>query len=178
MSELTDEAPVLVTERLEMWLPRAGDLPGLVTLHADPETRQHLAEGLETSSAQFERLLRAAGGWALYGYGMFVMRPHRSDEIVGIGGVFHSYRGFGRGMDDVAEAGWILRADHTGHGYASEAMIAALHWFDAEHGHQRIACMIEAGNAGSERLAARLGFTPYGRQREDDGADLVLYERV
>ena len=82
------------------------------------------------------------------------------------------------GLDDVPEAGWMIHHAHCGRGYAAEAMHAALAWFDRTQGAQRIACMIEAGNAPSERLAARLGFVPYGQREEADAAPLVLYERL
>ncbi|MBV1690055.1 GNAT family N-acetyltransferase [Novosphingobium sp. G106] len=169
--------PLLRTERLELWPPRLGDMPGLVDLIAADETRRFLGPAEASAKSQFEKLLRNAGGWALYGYGSFHVRLHGEPDIVGSCGIFHTWRGFGQGMDDVPEAGWIIRHDHWGKGIAGEAMRAALTWFDATHGPRRIAAMIEDGNAASQKVAAALGFLEYGRQ-EFEGSPLILYERI
>lgn len=171
--------PVLRTERLELHRPHAGDLEGLFNLTAKPETRRHLGPSEPSMADSFARLLRNAGSWSLHGYGTFTLRLHRQQPILGTCGVFRSFRGFGKGLDDVAEAGWIIDADHWGQGYAREAMEGALTWFDNEHGRQRVACMIEEGHTPSHNLALSLGFAPYGRHDPDDGAaPLILYERL
>lgn len=170
---------MISTERLELHRPRADDLGGLYHLTADPETRRHLGPTEASMADSFSRLLRNAGSWSLYGYGTFVVRLKGQQNILGTCGIFRSFRGFGKGLDDVPEAGWIINADDWGKGYAREAMDAALAWFDGEHGPQRIACMIEEGHAVSERLAFSLGFAVYGRHDpEDESTALVLYERI
>jgi RimJ/RimL family protein N-acetyltransferase len=172
-------APFLTTERLELWQPQAGDLEGMVALFGSEETRRFLGPAKPTHDEQFNRLLRDAGGWQLFGYAMLVVRLAGTLDIIGKCGVFHSWRGFGKGMDDVPEAGWSIHIDHCGKGYASEAMRAVLAWFDAAHGPRRIACMIEEPNVASHRLAKQLGFITCGSHvLEDDGVNLVLYERV
>jgi RimJ/RimL family protein N-acetyltransferase len=168
---------LLRTERLELWQPRVGDVPGLIELIADAETRRFLGAAQADEAGQFSRLLRNAGSWALYGYGTFIVRLRGDDDIVASCGVFHSWRGFGRGMDDVPEAGWIVRRDQWGKGLAGEAMCAILAWFDAAHGPRRIAAMIEPGNLASARLAAALGFLAYDRHTFE-GAPVGLYERL
>lgn len=174
------DRPLLLTERLELWRPRADDLQGLFELTLDEETRRFLGSFVPTEMDAFNRLLRNAGGWALYGYGIFMVRLKGEDQIVGTCGVFRSHRGFGadRGLDNVAEAGWIVHKDHWGRGIAREAMEASLAWFDQAHGKQRIACMIEQGHAASDALAKKLGFVSYGQHETDDGTVLVLYERA
>ena len=170
--------PLLRTTRFELWKPRASDLAGLVRLIAADETRRFLGPAEATPLSQFARLMRNAGGWSLYGYGVALVRPRGSDEIIGTCGVFHSWRGFGKGLDDTPEAGWIVREDWWGQGVAREAAEAMVAWFDAAHGPRRIACMIEEGNTASERLAARLGFVEYDREEKDGERALVLYERL
>jgi RimJ/RimL family protein N-acetyltransferase len=172
-------APVITTARLELWRPQADDLPDLLELTRDDETRRFLG-GFEPSEMDsFARLLRNAGSWTLYGYGAFMVRVKGDGRIIGNCGVFRSHRGFGadQGLDNVPEAGWTVHRDHWGQGLAREAMEAALVWFDATHGPQRIAAMIEEGHAASDALAGKLGFVRYGQHRADDGAALVLYER-
>lgn len=173
-------APLLTTTRLELWQPQVGDLADLFDLTLAEETRRFLGGFVPSEMDSFARLLRNAGSWSLYGYGTFMVRLKGERRIVATCGVFRSHRGFGadQGLDDVPEAGWIVHRDHWGQGIAREAMEAALIWFDAAHGRQRIACMIEDGHTVSIRLAATMGFVRYGRQQADDAAALVLYERL
>lgn len=170
--------PVITTERLTLWQPHRRDHAGLVGLMAPEAVRRHLGNPATGPSEEFSRLLRGAGSWSLYGYGLFMCRLHEDDEVVGIAGVFHSWRGFAQGLDDVPEAGWIFAERCWGQGLAREAMRAAIKWFDTAHGRQRIACMIDESNAASMALAGRLGFARYGEHAEDGRETLVLLERV
>lgn len=172
-------APVISTARLELWQPRLGDADDLYQLTLAEETRRFLGGFTPSEMDTFTRLQRNAGSWALYGYGVFMVRLKGEGRIIGTCGVFRSHRGFGadKGLDDVAEAGWIVHKHHWGQGIAAEAMEASLAWFDATHGHQRVACMIDEGHAASDKLARKLGFAPYGRHEAEDGGVLVLYER-
>lgn len=172
--------PLLTTERLELWQPALRDLPDLYQLTLAEETRRFLGSFVPSEMDAFNRLHRNAGSWALWGYGTFMVRMKGAERIVANCGVFRSHRGFGaeQGLDDVAEAGWIVHKDHWGTGVAREAMEAALAWFDATHGRQRVACMIEEGHAASDALAGKLGFVRYGLHQPEDGAALVLYERL
>jgi len=168
---------VLVTARLELWQPQASDRAGLLAMMMPEAMRAFLGPIEPSESDTFARLYRNAGSWALHGYGTFMVREKGRPEIVGNCGVFRSFRGFGQGMDDVPEAGWIIAQPAWGKGYAAEAMRAALAWFDATHGVQRIACMIEEGHAASAAVAAKLGFVAYGRHQPEGQRALVLYER-
>ncbi|MDE2411689.1 MAG: GNAT family N-acetyltransferase [Sphingomonadales bacterium] len=176
---MTDQ-PLLTTERFELWQPRAGDHRGLHAMLDDSETTRFLGGAAQSESDAFARMLRNAGSWALYGYGTFIVRKKGQDRIVGSCGVFRSHRGFGAdlGFDDAVEAGWIVHRDLWGQGAAREIMRAVLAWFDARHGKQRIACMIEEGNDASVQVAHALGFTSVGRH-QPDGADrtLLLFRR-
>lgn len=170
--------PLLTTDRLDLWQPQMGDFAGIDAIYYDPRTLEFLGNWTPDAADSFARLLRNAGGWALYGYGIFSVRLKGEAQIIGTCGVFRSYRGFAEGLNDVPEAGWIVHPDHWGQGYAGEAMRTALAWFDTAHGQQRIACMIEQGHTVSERLAAKLGFVEYARHQQPEEKPLVLYERL
>jgi RimJ/RimL family protein N-acetyltransferase len=151
-------APALVTDRLELWIPRADDEAQMHAIVSDPQTGRHLGPVSRADSAT--RFQRNAGSWFLHGYGVFMLRLAGRPEVIGNCGVFHSYRGLGPDFDDLPEAGWILAADQVSKGLASEAMHAALAWFDREHGPRRIVCMIDPANLRSAALATKLGFAP------------------
>lgn len=173
-------APCLVTQRFDLWQPQVGDQRDLFALTLDDETRRFLGSVTPSEMDSFNRLLRNTGSWTLYGYGVFMVRRRGEQRIIASCGVFRSHRGFGpdKGMDDVAEAGWIVHKDFWGQGVASEVMHAALGWFDAVHGRQRITCMIDEANAASDAVARKLGFVEYGQHVSEDGAVLRLYERI
>ena len=169
---------MLVTARLELWRPQASDRDGLRALIGPGEVRRFLG-GMEASDADvFARLLRNAGSWALYGYGTFMVRERGQAEIVGNCGVFHSWRGFGHGLDDAAEAGWILAKPAWGKGYALEAMQAALAWFEREQRGKPTLCMIEQGHHASQAVAAKLGYLACDRVEEKGERPLIVYRRA
>ncbi len=171
-------APLLTTERLELWQPAATDLAGVHALTLGDEMRRFLGKTPPNEVESFARLMRNAGSWALHGYGSFMVRRRGEAQIIGNCGVFRSLRGFAKGLDDVPEAGWIIHRDAWGQGLAKEAMRASLDWFDTAHGPQRVACMIELDNTASEAVAAALGFERYDSHVLEDGATVNLYERV
>ncbi|WP_241557236.1 GNAT family N-acetyltransferase [Croceibacterium ferulae] len=149
----------IATERLVLEPPNRSDVAAMraITDHAD--TNRHLG-GPQSEAEFFTRFARNAGSWTLYGYGGFMVRLAASGETVGQVGVFHAWRGLGDDVDDMPEAGWILRHDMVGQGLAREAVTAALDWFDTHHGPSPIVALIAPDNAPSLALAARLGFAP------------------
>ena len=169
---------VLTTGRLELWQPQPGDHADLNAIYVDPHTLPFLGTWSPGPADTFARLCRNAGSWALYGYGICMVRRRGEAQIIASCGVFRSWRGFAAGLDDVPEAGWIVHPDHWRQGYAGEAMPAVMAWFDETHGKQRVACMIEEGHTVSERLALQLGFAEYARHQQPEDKPLVLYERL
>jgi RimJ/RimL family protein N-acetyltransferase len=92
--------------------------------------------------------------------------------------VFHSWRDLGPDFDDEPEAGWMLRPDRHGQGFAGEAMAGVLNWFDRAHGPRRVVCMIDLDNDRSLKLAAKLGFAPLRETVLPDGGTVRLFERL
>lgn len=152
------EKPILATERLELWRPRASDRPLLEAMMAPEPVRRFLGSMVPDPVDMHARLLRNAGSWSLYGYGTFMVRERGGEAIIGNCGVFHSWRGLGADFDDKPEAGWILAESHFGKGIAHEAMTAVLAWFDREHGPREVVCIIAPDNLPSTKLARKLGF--------------------
>jgi RimJ/RimL family protein N-acetyltransferase len=173
---MENKAPLLVTERLELWVPEKADIWPMHAIVTDPVTGRFLGAS-HAPADHFLRFSRNAGSWLLYGYGSFMVRERGRAELIGNCGVFHSFRGLGEDFDDAPEAGWILDSDHAGKGLASEAMEAALAWFEREHGRQRIVAMIAPGNAASIALAGRLRFTFLRDATLPGGEAVHLFER-
>ena len=60
---------------------------------------------------------------------------------------------------------------------ADDFSLAALAWFEREHGAAPTLCMIEQGHRASEAVAARLGYTVCDRYEEKDERPLIVYRR-
>jgi len=168
---------MLVTERLELWVPTRDDLWAMHAIASHPETGRFLGP-TDSRAEHFQRFSRNAGSWLLYGYGSFMVRLRGRSEVIGNCGLFHSFRGLGEDFDDFPEGGWVLHRDHVGQGFAFEAMTAALAWFEREQGARRVVCMIAPGNAPSIGLAGRLGFAPLREALLPDGETVRLFERL
>ena len=173
---MSDAAPFLTTERLELWRPAIADEPQMFAIIQNPATHRFLGP-MSSRADHFIRFQRGAGSWFLHGYGSFMVRLKGDPQVIGNCGVFHSYRGLGEDFDDKPEAGWILAESAVGKGIAREAMEAALAWFDREHGPREVVCMIEPGNEASVVLAAKLGFVPTRLATLPDGAEVRLFNR-
>jgi RimJ/RimL family protein N-acetyltransferase len=176
MTSFDFDRPLLVTERLELWLPREGDLKAMYAIVTEAETSRYLGAVAQLHEHSF-RFMRGAGSWFLYGYGPLMLRLKGQDAVIGNCGVFHTFRGLGEDFDDHPEAGWIIGAEHVGTGLGREVMEAVLAWFDAAHGKRRIVCMIAPENAASLGLAGRLGFAPFRHAVLPDGETVTLLER-
>ena len=170
------DRPVLVTDRLELWIPQEHELEHLIAIVSDPRTHRYLGPA-GSHADHFTRILRNAGSWVVYGYGSFVVKRRGESRPIGSCGIFHSYRGLGNDFDDLAEAGWIIDADEVRSGYASEAMRTAFDWFDSTHGLQKVVCMIDVENVPSIALARKLGFHEMREARLDDGDTVLLMLR-
>jgi RimJ/RimL family protein N-acetyltransferase len=85
-----------------------------------------------------------------------------------------SLTGCSREQFGEVELGWTLRADHWGHGYATEAAQACLDWGFARLDDDYFTALMRPGNDASVRVAVRLGFAP---RREDhlQGRPVTVY---
>ncbi len=169
--------PFIQTARLDLSQPVASDHAALMELMASDAVRKFLGGHPTDAAEEFNRLCRNAGSWMLYGYGTFIVRARETSEVLGICGVFHSWRIFGKGMSDTPEIGWIFAEQAWGRGIATEAAQASLAWFDLEHGQRRVGCMIDAPNLASLKVAAKLGFARYDTHVQGDGP-VILLERA
>lgn len=169
--------PLIVTERLELWLPRFDDMQAMHDIVTEPQTARFIGNNPDFAD-HFMRFFRNAGSWRLCGFGGLMVRQRGEPEVLGNCGIFYSWRGIGPDFDGNPEAGWILGTKAIGKGIAGEAMSAIFEWFDREHGPRRVVAMIEPGNSPSIALAGKLGFTAMREAFAPDGATVFLFERL
>ncbi len=94
-------------------------------------------------------------------YDFTVRRPEEPGRHLGNVSIWHLSRTYRSG-----EIGYWTRTDETGLGIATEAARAALRIGFVDLGMHRLILRIAVGNASSERVAQKLGFTQEGVLRE------------
>lgn len=150
-------APRLETERLVLRETRATDFEACAKLWADERVVRHIGGKPSTPTESWARMLRFPGLWALLGYGYWALET-KGGDFVGQIGLADFKRDLSVDIDGVPETGWVLRPDHHGKGYATEAMTAVLAWADVHLDAPRTCCLIDPENAASIRVAEKLGY--------------------
>lgn len=147
--------PTLETARLILRPPAVEDFPRWADFMADAETARFIG-GVQAPAQVWRTLCSIAGMWALTGEGMFSIIEKSSGLWLGRIGPLHPYGWPGR------EVGWSLHRDATGKGYAVEAAAATMDYAFDVLGWQDVIHCIDPDNAGSQRVAQRLGSTNRG----------------
>ena len=172
-----DGTPEILTPRLRLRTFGPDDHAALQSIMERPETFEFSDRSPMSPAESWARLLRHAGHWALFGFGMFAVEDRESGELVGEIGFADFRRGFGSGFDGLPEAAWTIVPERWGLGYAQEAALAAHRWMDGQKFGSSSVCMIFAGNLRSLRVAVKLGYRPF-RQLSHNGNAAVLFRRL
>jgi RimJ/RimL family protein N-acetyltransferase len=147
---------LIETRRLVLRELVMADLDEFVALHRDPEVVRFV-RALDRAQAK-ERLRANEQEWEARGHGLLAILDRSNGLLLGRVGLKH-WPQF-----QETEAGWLLRREAWGHGYATEAARACLYWGFAALPVPYVTAMIQAKNTPSLRVAQRLGFKP---ARED-----------
>lgn len=166
----------MLTERLLLRPHSLADLDDRAALVGDEQVMRHVG-GAQDAEENWTRLLRYAGHWALRGFGLFAVEEKESGRLAGEVGLAGFHRGLGRDFDEAPEAAWVLAGWAQGRGYATEAMRAAIGWHETHVARERMVCVIAQDNAGSLRVARKLGFRIFG-ERAYRGASRLVLERA
>jgi RimJ/RimL family protein N-acetyltransferase len=166
---------MIETERLRLRPQQIDDFEQLHALTASEEMHRFLGAKPNIED-DYRRLLATIGGWTVFGFDRFIVLERDGGAMVGTCGIFRLMRGLGEDFDSHPEAGWIIRSDRWGRGYASEAARAVIDWFERTQGRCRTVCMISPDNHASMRIAAKLGYRLM-RAGEHRGQPVNLYAR-
>jgi RimJ/RimL family protein N-acetyltransferase len=164
----------LRTRRLILRPYALADFEESAAMWADPVVVRYVGNVPVTREQAWQKALRTIGFWTAFGFGMFTIRDHEG-RFVGEVGVWESKRDLEPPFEGL-EAGWVLALWAHGQGLASEALAAALAWFDQTHGPRDIMCMIDPPNAPSRRVAAKHGFVETSRPRYHD-QEVIVFTR-
>jgi len=143
---------------------RESDLAPWAAMNADPEVRRYLGPLLT-----FEQ----ASAWVLsfqddldrYGFGFWALEVRASGEFIG-------FTGLQTADEEMpftgVELGWRLARPAWGHGYATEAALAAAGYGFAVMGLPEIFAVTTAGNLRSQAVMRRIGMTSDPAEDFDD----------
>ncbi|MBU3077009.1 GNAT family N-acetyltransferase [Sphingomonas quercus] len=150
--------PTLLTPRLLLRLPEAGDFEPWAAFAADAETMRFLGGAMSRTEA-WRNICTVAGAWSIRGFGMFSVIERASGRWIGRIGPWQPVGWPG------TEIGWGLARAFCGQGYALEAARATMDYAVDVLGWRHIIHTIDPDNAASIRLAERLGSRHEGPTR-------------
>ena len=119
----------------------------------DPGVVRHLGGTPFSREDTWRRLLCAPGLWNLLGYGYWVVAARDDGRYLGQLGFADFKREMMPAIEGLPEMGWIFTPAAQGHGFATEAGLAALAWADAVLQAPEITAIIDADNTPSIRVA-------------------------
>jgi RimJ/RimL family protein N-acetyltransferase len=151
-------APTLTTDRLVLRAHTRADFGASAQMWADPRVAQFIGGVPSSREASWSRLMRYFGMWSMLGYGYWAVTLKESGGLIGEVGLANFHRTLEPHPGDMPEAGWAFAPALHGHGYALEAVTAALAWADTHLGPKSF-CMIDSANAASIKLAQRVGYS-------------------
>ena len=154
----TTDIPRVVTERLILRAHCASDFEASLTMWSDADVVRHIGGVPSTAADAWSKLLRYIGLWRFLGYGYWAVEDRTTGRFIGEVGFADFKRDIGKDLDGMPEAGWVISPSWAGRGYATEAMRAALEWFDHTMPGTESFCMIAPVNRASTKVAQKLGY--------------------
>jgi RimJ/RimL family protein N-acetyltransferase len=152
------------TERLIMRGWRESDLAPWAAMNADPEVRKYLGPLLTAEQAS-AWVLNFQDDLDRYGFGFWAVQVRASGEFIG-------FAGLDTVEDEMPfagiELGWRLARPAWGHGYATEAALAALRYGFDVMGLPEIVAVTMAVNLRSRAVMGRIGMTSDPEENFDD----------
>jgi len=149
----------LLTPRLRLRRWRAEDEAAMVAINSDPAVTEFLNRSMDAAeTAAFLR--RTQEHWDEHGFGHWAVEA-REGQLAGrlIGFVGVAYPKYLPEVADRPELGWRLASPSWGHGYATEAALAARDDAFSRLGLPALISIIHPENERSRRVATKLGMS-------------------
>jgi ribosomal-protein-alanine N-acetyltransferase len=145
---------ILKTDRLHLRQFRESDAAAMRQVFADAEVMHH-GPGVQSDRWIKDWLLECAQNYENRGFGPMAVVMINADEPIGYCGFFHFPDINGRSE---IEIGYRLARAFWGHGYATEAVLAACDYGLDVLGLSRLIAMIDPANTESIKVAEKVGF--------------------
>ena len=167
-------APRLETGRLVLRGHRPADFDDCARMWGDPDVVRFISGTPLSREAAWSRLLRYAGHWALMGFGYWVVETKADGRFIGEVGLADYRREIDPPLDGRPEAGWVLRTEAHGQGYAREAVACMLGWADRSLEAAETVCILDPAHAASRAVADAAGYTEQATATYMGGPTLVM----
>jgi len=134
---------------------REEDLAPFAAMNADPIVMEHFPSTLTWQESD-ALAVRITAQLDTLGYGLWALEVMKTGEFIGFTGL--AVQTFPAHFTPAVEVGWRLKKPAWGHGYATEAALAALDvGWDARL--DEIVSMTAVTNEPSQRVMQRIGMT-------------------
>lgn len=149
----------VVTERLVLRRPTAGDAPNVYAYARDPEVTRLLAFPTHRSVADTERFLADCPiRWEKGEEFCWIITLKDADDCIGAIGCRMGTHG--------PDIGYVLARPYWGRGYMSEAVRAVVEWASALPDVHRVWAYCDVDNAASARVLEKVGMSREGVLRK------------
>jgi RimJ/RimL family protein N-acetyltransferase len=167
-------APTLETGRLLLRAWRRDDREKYFAILQEPAVYRHFGPEPMGMEECWRRLMAAAGGWQLNGFGGWAVERKADGKLIGMTTLFTAWRNLEPEFGEEPEMGWIFATKTHGQGLASEACRTALAWAESNLQPSPIWAIIAPANEASLKLAAKLGFEEQSEALYHEEPTLVL----
>ena len=168
------EAPRIETDRLILRGWRRDDREKYFTILQEPAVHRHFGPEPMGMEECWRRLMAAAGGWVMNGFGGWAVERRSDGKLLGMIALFTAWRGLDPEFGDDPEMGWIFATEAHGQGLAGEACVAVLDWAEANLDSTPIWAIIAPANSSSMKLADKLGFERLHETLYHDDPTVIL----
>jgi RimJ/RimL family protein N-acetyltransferase len=144
------------THRLHLRVWREEDLPAFAAINADPRVMEYFPGRLDRAESD-ARATRIRGHFARHGFGLWAVEVPGVADFVGFVGLVRC--DFEAPFTPCVEIGWRLAHEHWGHGFATEAALAALDFGFQRLGLEQIVSFTVPANRRSRAVMERIGMT-------------------
>jgi RimJ/RimL family protein N-acetyltransferase len=146
------------TERLSLRQLVADDEEAIFDLLGDPEAMRYFPRVFTRAEAGLW-IARNQQRYRIFGYGLWAVVQPETGELLGdCGPSWHEVN------DELQlEVGYHFRRRYWGHGYATEAAQAVMHWCFDNLAVDRVISLIRPENEASRKVAERNGLVEFGK---------------
>ena len=155
---MLDNIPILSTDRLTLRAITLDDFEDYARIWQNETVVRYIGGAPLSREACWARLLRSAGHWRLFGFGFWGIIERQTGQLIGEAGFLSLNRDIEPSLQGTFETGWCLLPEFHGHGYAYEAVTAAMTWAEPTLPARDFTCIISPENRPSLILANKLGF--------------------
>ena len=150
---------ILTTDRLILRAWVDSDVSLMTAISSDPLVMEHFPETQDAAATQ-ALVDHINQHYQKFGYALYAVEIKDTQEFIGFVGLNHpsfEIPNFKPKGLPVVEIGWRLSSQHWGHGYATEAAKAVLHYAFIELNLSEIISFTVVANTKSRRVMEKIG---------------------